>query len=64
LRRYYAFTGNAEAIASSALRSSAAIRGAFNKYADAGIDELILDPMVAEPSQVERLADIVLQRSI
>jgi CO dehydrogenase/acetyl-CoA synthase gamma subunit (corrinoid Fe-S protein) len=46
-------------IAASALRSAAAIKDAAAKYADAGVDDLILDPTVAEISQVDRLADIV-----
>jgi alkanesulfonate monooxygenase SsuD/methylene tetrahydromethanopterin reductase-like flavin-dependent oxidoreductase (luciferase family) len=61
LRRYYAYLGDAvEAVAGSALRSPTAIRGACDQYAEAGVDELILDPTVAELSQVDRLADVVL----
>jgi alkanesulfonate monooxygenase SsuD/methylene tetrahydromethanopterin reductase-like flavin-dependent oxidoreductase (luciferase family) len=61
LRRYYAYVGEGvEAIASGALRSPEAIREACDQYAEAGVDELILDPTVAELSQVERLADVVL----
>lgn len=60
LRRYYGFSGEyAEMAARSALRG-AAIRGALSAYEDAGVDELILDPTVADLSQVERLADLVL----
>jgi alkanesulfonate monooxygenase SsuD/methylene tetrahydromethanopterin reductase-like flavin-dependent oxidoreductase (luciferase family) len=60
LRRYYAYTGNGDAIASSALRTPKAIQDALERYTDVGVDELILDPTVAELSQVERLADTVL----
>jgi alkanesulfonate monooxygenase SsuD/methylene tetrahydromethanopterin reductase-like flavin-dependent oxidoreductase (luciferase family) len=61
LRRYYAYVGDAvDAVAASALRSPAAIRDACDQYAEAGVDELILDPTVAEVSQVDRLADVVL----
>jgi alkanesulfonate monooxygenase SsuD/methylene tetrahydromethanopterin reductase-like flavin-dependent oxidoreductase (luciferase family) len=61
LRRYYSQMGDAaEYIAAGALRSPEAIRRACDQYADAGIDELMLDPTVAELHQVERLADVVL----
>jgi hypothetical protein len=50
----------AEMIASSALRSPEAIRGALKAYEDAGLDELILDPTVPDPAQVEMLAEVVL----
>jgi alkanesulfonate monooxygenase SsuD/methylene tetrahydromethanopterin reductase-like flavin-dependent oxidoreductase (luciferase family) len=61
LRRYYAYVGDGvEAIASSALRSPEAIRSARDQYAEAGVDELILDPTVAELSQVDRLAEVTL----
>jgi alkanesulfonate monooxygenase SsuD/methylene tetrahydromethanopterin reductase-like flavin-dependent oxidoreductase (luciferase family) len=60
LRRYYRFLGDyTEMIAGSALRSADAIKSAVAKYADAGIDDLILDPTVADLSQVQRLADVV-----
>ena len=61
LRRYYGFLGQyAEMIAGGALRGAATIKGALAAYEDAGVDELILDPTVADLSQVERLADAVL----
>jgi alkanesulfonate monooxygenase SsuD/methylene tetrahydromethanopterin reductase-like flavin-dependent oxidoreductase (luciferase family) len=61
LRRYYAWLGDyAESIAAGALRSPEAIKAACAAYADAGVDELILDPTVAELAQVDRLADVVL----
>lgn len=61
LRHYYGFLGEyADMIASGALRSPDALRGALGAYADAGVDELVLDPTVAELSQVDRLADVVL----
>jgi alkanesulfonate monooxygenase SsuD/methylene tetrahydromethanopterin reductase-like flavin-dependent oxidoreductase (luciferase family) len=61
LRHYYRFLGDhTEMIAANALRSESAIRDAAAAYADAGVDDLILDPTVADISQVDRLADIVL----
>jgi alkanesulfonate monooxygenase SsuD/methylene tetrahydromethanopterin reductase-like flavin-dependent oxidoreductase (luciferase family) len=44
----------------SYLRRPKAIQDAVDQYTDAGVDELILDPTVAELSQVERLANLVL----
>jgi alkanesulfonate monooxygenase SsuD/methylene tetrahydromethanopterin reductase-like flavin-dependent oxidoreductase (luciferase family) len=61
LRHYYAgFGDDTEVIASNAFRSAGAIRDALPAYADAGVNELILDPTVAELSQIDRLADAVL----
>ena len=50
----------AEMIAGSALRSPDAIRDAIAGYRDAGVDELILDPTVSDPAQVELLAEAAL----
>lgn len=50
---------NAEMIAGSALRSPDAIAGAVQSYADAGVDELVLDPTVADADQVDMLAEVV-----
>lgn len=47
-------------IAGSALRSPEAIGAARQAYADAGVDELIYDPTVPDPSQVDLLAEVVL----
>ena len=61
LRRYYGSMGDAaEYIATGAPRSPEAIRQACEAYAEAGVDELMLDPTVAELDQVHRLADVVL----
>jgi alkanesulfonate monooxygenase SsuD/methylene tetrahydromethanopterin reductase-like flavin-dependent oxidoreductase (luciferase family) len=49
----------AEMIAGSALRSPDAIRGAVQAYAAAGLDELILDPTVSDPNQVDLLAEVI-----
>lgn len=60
LRAYYAFTGPfAEAIASSALSTPEAIVGAIGAYRTAGFDELILVGTVADPDQVDLVADVV-----
>ena len=50
----------AEMIAGSALRSPQAIRDAVQAYAEVGLDELILDPTVSDPRQVDLLAEVVL----
>lgn len=59
---YYAPMGSetAEMVADSALRSPEAITGAVSAYEDAGLDELVLDPTVSDPSQVDQLAEVVL----
>jgi hypothetical protein len=49
----------AEMIAGNAHRSSDAIAGAVEAYAAVGVDELILDPTVADPEQVDLVADVV-----
>lgn len=49
----------AEMIAGSALRSPEAIHGAIEAYADAGVDEFILNPTVPDPDQVDLLAEVV-----
>ncbi|HSJ46529.1 MAG TPA: LLM class flavin-dependent oxidoreductase [Euzebyales bacterium] len=55
---YYAPMGSdmAEMIAGSALRSPEGVAGAVSAFAGAGIDELILDPTVGDPDQVDQLA--------
>jgi alkanesulfonate monooxygenase SsuD/methylene tetrahydromethanopterin reductase-like flavin-dependent oxidoreductase (luciferase family) len=61
LRRYYRQLGDrAEAIARAAHRSAGAIKDTVAAFADIGVDDLILDPTVADISQVDRLADVVL----
>jgi len=58
---YYAPMGDdvAEMIAGSALRSDEAISGALGAFEEAGVDELILDPTIADPAQVDLLAGVV-----
>jgi alkanesulfonate monooxygenase SsuD/methylene tetrahydromethanopterin reductase-like flavin-dependent oxidoreductase (luciferase family) len=60
LRSYYGFLGDwAEQIASGAPRTPAAVRETAAAFAEAGVDELVLDPTVADLDQVDRLADAV-----
>ncbi len=58
---YYAFLGpeNAEMIAGSAHRSPEAVRDAVAAFEEAGVDELVLDPTVSDPTQVDLLAEAV-----
>jgi alkanesulfonate monooxygenase SsuD/methylene tetrahydromethanopterin reductase-like flavin-dependent oxidoreductase (luciferase family) len=61
LRDYYAFLGDfAAMIADSAPRGERAVQEAAERFRDAGVDELIFDPSVADIAEVDRLADAVL----
>lgn len=58
LKDYYAFTGPfAEKVAAGLLTSPAALREYVDGYAEAGCDELLLFPTVADLSQIFRLAE-------
>jgi alkanesulfonate monooxygenase SsuD/methylene tetrahydromethanopterin reductase-like flavin-dependent oxidoreductase (luciferase family) len=59
---YYGFLGPdvAEMIAGGAHRSPEAVRDVVVAFAEAGVDELILDPTVGDPAQVELLAEAAL----
>lgn len=58
---YYGFLGDtAKMIADNVPRAADAIRGTVKAFEETGVDELILDPTVAELDQVDRLADVVL----
>jgi alkanesulfonate monooxygenase SsuD/methylene tetrahydromethanopterin reductase-like flavin-dependent oxidoreductase (luciferase family) len=60
LRDYYAFTGPfAEKIAAANLTTPQAVKEFVRGYEEAGCDELVLLPTVADPSQVDRLADVL-----
>ena len=60
LRDYYAFTGPfAEQIAAGNLTSPRAIRDLVRGYEEAGCDELVLLPTVADPAQLDRLAEVL-----
>jgi phosphoribosylcarboxyaminoimidazole (NCAIR) mutase len=47
-------------VASSAHRSPEAIRDVIAAFQEAGVDELILDPTVGDPAQVDLLATVAL----
>jgi alkanesulfonate monooxygenase SsuD/methylene tetrahydromethanopterin reductase-like flavin-dependent oxidoreductase (luciferase family) len=58
---YYAFLGEwAERIADGAPRGTGAVRQTARSFEDAGVDELIFDPTVADLQEVDLLADAVL----
>jgi alkanesulfonate monooxygenase SsuD/methylene tetrahydromethanopterin reductase-like flavin-dependent oxidoreductase (luciferase family) len=60
LRDYYAFTGPfAEKIAAGNLTSGRAVKDFVRGYEDAGCDHLVLLPTVSDPSQLDRLADVL-----
>ncbi len=58
---YYSLMGTevAEMIAGGAMRSADTISAAVDAFADVGVDELILDPTVSDPEQVDALAGVV-----
>ncbi len=61
LLRYYGFLGEwANVVADGAVRTPAAAASLVRAYADAGVTELVLDPTIADLSEVDRLADAVL----
>ena len=58
MRDYYAFTGPfAERIAEGMLATPQAVAQFVRGYAEAGCDELVLLPAVADLDQLDRLAD-------
>ncbi|WP_222265626.1 LLM class flavin-dependent oxidoreductase [Modestobacter marinus] len=59
---YYGGLGRetAEMIAAGAHRSPQAIADVIAAFVEAGVDELILDPTVADPAQVDLLAEVAL----
>jgi hypothetical protein len=60
LRDYYAFTGPfAEKIAAANLASPQAVVDFVRGYEEAGCDELVLLPTVADIGQLERLAEVL-----
>lgn len=57
LREYYAFTGPyVERIVAELLTTPQAVTQFIRGYAEAGCDDMVLFPAVAEPEQLERLA--------
>jgi alkanesulfonate monooxygenase SsuD/methylene tetrahydromethanopterin reductase-like flavin-dependent oxidoreductase (luciferase family) len=60
LRTYYGFLGDwADQVASGAPRTPKAVRETAAAFADAGVDELVFDPTVADLDQIDRLAEEV-----
>ena len=60
LRHYYAFTGPfAERVIAANLTSARAIKDFLRGYEEAGCDELVLFPTVADAAEVDRLAQAV-----
>jgi alkanesulfonate monooxygenase SsuD/methylene tetrahydromethanopterin reductase-like flavin-dependent oxidoreductase (luciferase family) len=60
LRDYYAFTGPfAETVAAANLTDARAIRDLVRGYRAEGCDELVLLPTVADPAEVDRLAEVL-----
>lgn len=58
---YYEPLGDAaHMIAGSLLGSPEAVKDTIAAFADIGVDELILDPTVSDPDQVDRLAEVAL----
>ena len=58
---YYGFLGEwAEKIADGAPRTIEDMRTTSRRFEEAGVDELVFDPTVADLEQVDRLADAVL----
>jgi alkanesulfonate monooxygenase SsuD/methylene tetrahydromethanopterin reductase-like flavin-dependent oxidoreductase (luciferase family) len=60
LRTYYGFLGDwAEQVAAGASRTPEAVRAQAAAFEEAGVDELIFDPSVADLDQVDLLADAI-----
>jgi alkanesulfonate monooxygenase SsuD/methylene tetrahydromethanopterin reductase-like flavin-dependent oxidoreductase (luciferase family) len=61
LKDYYAWLGEwADRIAESAATTPEALKAVATSFKDIGVDELILDPTIAELDQIDRLADALL----
>jgi alkanesulfonate monooxygenase SsuD/methylene tetrahydromethanopterin reductase-like flavin-dependent oxidoreductase (luciferase family) len=60
---YYGFLGPdvAAMVAGGAHRSASEVRDVVAAFAEAGVDELILDPTVGDPAQVDLLAEAALR---
>ncbi|MGH2689205.1 MAG: LLM class flavin-dependent oxidoreductase, partial [Actinomycetota bacterium] len=57
---YYAYLGEwAQGIADGTPRTPEDVRTTAGRFEEAGVDELIFDPTVADLDQVDRLADVV-----
>jgi alkanesulfonate monooxygenase SsuD/methylene tetrahydromethanopterin reductase-like flavin-dependent oxidoreductase (luciferase family) len=61
LRDYYAYVGGwVDRIVEGVPRTGDEIKQLVARFEDAGVDELMLDPTIAELDQVDRLAEVVL----
>jgi alkanesulfonate monooxygenase SsuD/methylene tetrahydromethanopterin reductase-like flavin-dependent oxidoreductase (luciferase family) len=61
LKDYYGFLGEwADRIAEAAPTTTQTLREVAGKFEEIGVDELILDPTIAEVGQVDRLAEALL----
>jgi hypothetical protein len=61
LKDYYAYLGEwVDAIVQSAPKTPEALGDVAERFRQIGVDELILDPTIAELDQVDRLADAML----
>jgi hypothetical protein len=60
MREYYAFTGPyVERIIAELLTTSQSVAHFVRGYAEAGCDDLVLFPTVADPDQLARLAAVL-----
>jgi alkanesulfonate monooxygenase SsuD/methylene tetrahydromethanopterin reductase-like flavin-dependent oxidoreductase (luciferase family) len=63
LRDYYGAFPFVEATIKNLTRTPALVRDIVSRFADAGVDEVIFGPTIAEPDQVDRLADSAFAQS-
>jgi len=62
LRDYYAFTGAfAEKVVAANLRNRLEVRDYIRSYEEAGCENLVLLPTVADLDEVDRLAEVISQ---
>ena len=61
LRRYYSYLGDqrAEVISKSVISSPQALKADIQAFADIGLDELLIFPVVSEMEQFDRLRDVI-----
>lgn len=57
--QYYRFTGDAQRFVASLLTTAGAVRAAVRAFADLGADEVMLYCWATDPTQVERLTELV-----
>ncbi len=61
LQRYYSYLGDqrAEVISKSVISSPQALKADIQAFADIGLDELLIFPVVSEMEQFDRLRDVI-----